>query len=207
VANGRNIGKKGDSGRDAGGFVALPWFVLDCPAYAALSHSARGLLLEFARQFVRDNNGRLLCSYAYLAKRGWKSKDVITRAKNELLMAGFIFETVKGMRPNKASWFAVTWRRLDKLPGYDAGAAAGFERSAYMKHVPIKKTNRSPPDRPKRCAIGPSDRSDTEPSSPSDGSIKPVSSARSSPSDGHHLDMPSVRAKQTEIKGITVIEI
>ena len=60
MANGRNRGQKGDSGRDAGGFVALPWSVLDCPAYARLSHPARALLFELARQFVRDNNGRLL---------------------------------------------------------------------------------------------------------------------------------------------------
>ncbi len=85
MANGRNRGQKGDSGRDAGGFVALPWSVLDCPAYAALSHPARALLFELARQFVRDNNGRLLASAAYLAKRGWKSADVITRAKRDLI--------------------------------------------------------------------------------------------------------------------------
>lgn len=123
VANARNTGKKGDAGRDSGGFIALPWSVVDSPAYACLSHPARSLLLEFARQFVRDNNGRLLASSAHLAKRGWKSADVITRAKRELLAAGFIFETVKGQRPNKASWYAVTWRALDRLPGYDAGAA------------------------------------------------------------------------------------
>ncbi len=139
MANGRNRGQKGDSGRDSGGFVALPWSVLDCPAYSRLSHPARALLLEFARQFVRDNNGRLLASGAYLEKRGWKSADVITRAKRELLNAGFIFETVKGHRPNKASWYAVTWRALDKLPGYDTGAALCFERSAYQKAAPSKK--------------------------------------------------------------------
>ena len=83
MANGRNNGRKGDSGRDSGGFMALPWSVLDCPAYAALSHPARSLLLEIARQFVRDNNGRLLASAAYLSKRGWKSSDVIARAKRE----------------------------------------------------------------------------------------------------------------------------
>lgn len=132
MANGRNRGTKGDSGRDSGGFVALPWTVLDCPAYAALSYPARALLMEVARQFVRDNNGRMLLSIAYLSKRGWKSSDVITRAKRELLAAGFIFETVMGHRPNKASWYAVTWRTLDKLQGYDEGATASFVRGAYM---------------------------------------------------------------------------
>lgn len=131
MANGRNKGTKGDSGRDGTTFVALPLVVLDTPAYAALSYPARALLIEVARQFVRDNNGRLLLSLAYLSKRGWKSSDVITRAKRELLAAGFIFETVMGHRPNKASWYAVTWRTLDKLQGYDEGATASFVRGAY----------------------------------------------------------------------------
>jgi hypothetical protein len=29
--------------------------------------------MEIARQFVRDNNGRLLASDAYFSKRGWNS--------------------------------------------------------------------------------------------------------------------------------------
>ena len=132
MANGRNSGKRGDSGRDSGGFIALPWSVMDCTAYAPLSHPAKALLFEIARQFVRDNNGRLLASRAYLGKRGWNSPDVISRAKRDLQEAGFIHETVKGHRPNKASWYAVTWRALDKLPGYDEGAAATFVRGAYQ---------------------------------------------------------------------------
>ena len=36
-------------------------------------------------------------------------------------------------RPNKASWFAVTWLPLDKILGYDPGAEQGFIRSAYLK--------------------------------------------------------------------------
>lgn len=131
MANGRNKGAKGDAGRDAGGFIALPWSVVDSPAYQALGHPAKALLTEIARQFVRDNNGRLLASRAYLATRGWKSADVIQRAKLELIAAGFIYETAKGQRPNKASWYAVTWRMLDRDPGYDAGAVEGFVRGAY----------------------------------------------------------------------------
>jgi hypothetical protein len=138
MANARNITVKGDSGRDAGGFIALPWAVLDCPAYSKLSHPARTLLIEFARQFVKNNNGRLLASSSYLRKRGWNSPDVITRAKRELLKAGFIFETVMGHRPNKASWYAVTWRSLDNLKGYDTGAKEMFRRGAYALPVTLK---------------------------------------------------------------------
>jgi hypothetical protein len=191
MANGRNSGKRGDSGRDSGGFVALPWSVLDCPAYAALSHPAKALLFEMARQFVRDNNGRLLASRAYLSKRGWKSPDVISRAKQDLLKAGFIHETVKGHRPNKASWYAVTWRTLDKLPGYDAGAAETFVRGAYQI------TSLRPSPVLGGAAIAPSPVLGRKPPRPSPVSIKPVFDGRSRPSPVHHLEKPSIAIQST----------
>jgi len=123
--------------RDSGGFVALPWAVLDSDAYMGLSPHAKALLLEFARQLRGDNNGMLLCSRAYLATRGWNSSDMITKCKNELLAAKLVHQTVMGCRPNRASWYAVTWISLDKLDGYDHDLAATFERGAY-RAGPIK---------------------------------------------------------------------
>lgn len=186
MANGRNRGKKGATGRDPGGFVALPWSVLDSAAYAALSHPARSLLLEIARQYVRDNNGRLLASRVYLAKRGWKSADVIQRAKDELIAAGFVHETVKGARPNKASWYAITWYSIDRLPGYDPGTLEAFERGAYRKNAPL-----SPSRGTGTAPIVPSGGTETPPPVPSHGTIRPQKTAVSVPSGGHHLDMPS----------------
>jgi len=195
MANGRNRGTKGDSGRDSGGFVALPWSVLDSPAYADLSHPARSLLWEIARQFVRDNNGRLLASREHLATRGWRSADVIQRAKEALLAAGFIYETVKGHRPNKASWYAVTWRALDKLAGYDEGAAAGFVRSAYQRHQ--KNAVLSPSRGTERHPIAPSHGTGRPSSVPSHGAIKATFDPSPVPSHGHHLDMPSAAVGTT----------
>lgn len=111
---------------------------MDCPAYCALSYSARALLLEFARQFVRNNNGKLIATKAYLEARGWSSTATIAKAKQELLQAGFIYETVKGARPNRAAWYALTWLTLDMLTGYDPGAVEGFRRSAYRDGMPLK---------------------------------------------------------------------
>ena len=74
----RNRGQ--DTSRMGGGFIALPWQVVDSPAYMGLSYPAKALLIEIDRQYVKDNNGRLLASRAYLLKRGWKSQDVISRA-------------------------------------------------------------------------------------------------------------------------------
>ena len=190
MANGRNKNRKGDSGRDSGGFIALPWSVLDCTAYGRLSHPAKALLFELARQFVRDNNGRMLLSRAYLATRGWKSADVIQRAKTELLQSGFIFQTVMGHRPNKASWFAVTWRALDKLPGYDAGSERCFERGAYQKVL-------IPPGGTEGPLIVPPHGTGTAPPVPPHGAIRPVLPLRSVPPHGHHLEMPSTALQTT----------
>ncbi len=132
--NGRHGRKqRRDSSREAGAFVALPVFVLESPAYLAIDHPARSLLVEIALQCKGDNNGRLLLSKAHLSKRGWKSADVIQRAKNQLLEAQLIFETVKGCRPNRASWYAVTWRTLDPHPDYDSGVTKVFYRGMYRE--------------------------------------------------------------------------
>ncbi|MEJ1934705.1 hypothetical protein WDZ92_31280 [Nostoc sp. NIES-2111] len=195
MANARNTGRKGDAGRDPGAFMALPCAVMDCPAYRRLSYAARSLLMDIFRQFVKDNNGRLLASRAYLAGRGWNSADVINRAKRELLEAGFIHETVKGHRPNKASWYAVTWRILDPHHGYDPGAAATFVRGAYRGASlpePLKKNAvLSPAGGTGQVAIGPSPGTGRGAAVPSPGPIEPVSAALSVPSAGHLLEMPS----------------
>jgi hypothetical protein len=189
MANGRGERRdKRGKGRDGGGFVALPWAVLDCPAYRELGHPARSLLFELARQFVRDNNGRLLASSAHLKKRGWTSSDVIARAKNELLEAGFIFETVKGHRPNKASWYAVTWLELDRLQGYDPGAAVAFERSAYLKAQPMRNAGLSPSGGVERPAIAPSGGVEKAPPTPSGGAMRATLGVAPTPSGGHHLE-------------------
>ncbi len=201
---GRDKNTRGrDTGRDPGNFIALPWVVVDSHAYQTLSHPAKSLLLEIARQFVRDNNGRLLASRAYLAKRGWKSADTISRALKELVSAKLIHQTVQGHRPNKASWYAVTWRTLDRLPGYDAGAVENFRRGAYAD-VLLKNTKLRPPDGLGKSETRPSDGQEKRSTSPPGGAVTPIQSCSASPLGGHHLEKPSLPTKdfQTEQSGI-----
>jgi len=199
---------KGASTRDAGGFIALPWSVLDAPAFARLGYPARALLLEVARQFNGANNGRLLASRAYLATRGWNSVDVIQRARKELLTAGFLHECVKGHRPNKAGWYAVTWQALDRHPGYDAGAVETFRRGAYAgpptvarKPVPSERTT-NPKTAAKNTSLCPDAGHQTRSIGPAGGHQRsggcPPAGPMGAPSDssprpfpGHLLDMPS----------------
>lgn len=189
---GRDYRKKGDAGRDGGAFAAIPWAVFDSPAYVRLSHPAKALLLEFARQFVRDNNGKLLCSMAHLRPRGWRSADVVQRAKAELLAAGFIHETCKGQRPNRASWYAITWRTLDRHHGYDHGAVESFERGAYRKNASL-----IPSPGIESPSIVPSPGIGKSSPIPSPGTMQATFAHLSIPSPGNHLDKPSVGSKET----------
>lgn len=206
MVNGRNPGRKRDTGRDPGGFVALPWSVLDSAAYMGLSPTAKALLMEVARQYHRDDNGRMLLSRVHLAARGWFSAGAIQKAKAQLIAAGLIFETVKGCRPNKASWYAVTWRMLDKLRGYDMDTERAFQRSAYRKTPPREK--RPPPAAPanakrkKNASLIPAAGTESAPivpahgtespaAVPPHGAIRPTFDPFSVPPHGHPLEVPS----------------
>ncbi len=181
-------GKSAPSGRDAGGFIALPWAVIDSPAYMKLSLHAKCLLIEVARQFVKNNNGRLLLSMRYLKTRGWNSCAMVSKAKKELLDGGFIFETVKGHRPNKASWYAITWQTLDKLNGYDSGAELCFRRGAYAQIPICKNTHLSPSQGTVTCNISPQGGVSTAVITPSQGAIRVSYGPKATPHDGNHLD-------------------
>lgn len=152
-------------------------------SYLALSHTARSLLVEIAMQFMGTNNGQLLAGQAKLRERGWRSADTLHRAKAELIKHEFIFETVKGGRPNRASWYAVTWWRLDAHPRYDFGVEQAFRR------VRAPQKNSSPTPRP-GGRLAPTAPIPVAPA-PSDGAIRRKLPADASPSDGDHLEMPS----------------
>ena len=205
-----------DESREPGRYIALPLAVIDSPAYQNLSHTAKALLIEVARQRSGGDNGRLLLSMRHLASRGWRSGDTVTRAKRELLDAKLIYETVKGHRPNRASWYALTWYILDKLPGYDDGAAEGFRRGMYATF----QLPSPPPPRealfekwrghgvtgqkksaPKinmlipshgivGAAIAPSHGIESKPVVPSHGTIKALLPTLPIPSHGNPLDKP-----------------
>ena len=188
MANGRNARKKIDTGRDAGRFITLPVSVLESVAYLGLSANARALLMEVALQCHGDDNGRLLLSRAHMVKRGWLSSDMLTKGKRELLDAGLIFETVKGQRPNKASWYAVTWRRLDRLPGFDAGAALTFERGSYNKKPLHKNAVLRPPHGTGGLSIAPPHGVAATPPVPLHGAIRAAFGPVPVPPHGHPLE-------------------
>lgn len=184
--------------RDGATFLALPHVVLESAAYRGVNTFARALLIDIAMQLKGSNNGRLLCSTAHMKPLGWTSQGTLQKAKADLLSARLLYETVKGQRPHKASWYAVTWIPLERLPSYDEGAVEGFVRGSYRDALtpksPAKNAKPSPPHGLERGRIGPPHGLGEGLSSPPGGPIRGQNGAFSSPPGGNHLDKPSAVA-------------
>lgn len=132
----RNRYKDAVDKRDGGGFISLPYSVLNSVAYVSASSHARMLLFDLVAQYRGDNNGDLCAAFSMMKLRGWKSTHTLLSAKNELIEAGLIVETRKGSRPSKASLYAVTWYALDECGGKLEVTARGFPRGAYRLKDP-----------------------------------------------------------------------
>ncbi len=100
--------------RDGKGFVPVPFVVLNSRAYLGLSAHARMLLFDLLSQFNGSNNGTLACPFTQMRARGWKSEATLFKAKQELIASKLICETRLGARPNRVSYYAVTFYDLDE---------------------------------------------------------------------------------------------
>lgn len=88
-------------------FVKLPGSF----AYGAmcrLSPQAVRLAIDLAVQEIAANNGELIATWSLMRKRGWRSRDTLHKALDELKQHGIIEQTSPGGR-NKPARYAVTW--------------------------------------------------------------------------------------------------
>ncbi len=130
--------KGGRHGRDGGQFVAIPHAVLKSDAYIRLGAYGVKLLLDVLVQYRGSNNGALCASFSVMKERGWRSKETLQKAKEELKRKGLLVETRKGGRPNRVSLYAVTWYPLDECEGKELEVdAQSFERGAYKRYDPV----------------------------------------------------------------------
>jgi hypothetical protein len=128
---------KGDGDRcDGTTFIRLPDVLIESPGYRRASFTARALLIDVALQYKGHNKGKLVACAKYLKPKGWSSNGTVLRALHELQDCGLIFETRKGARPNKAAWFALTWRDLNQVVGLDIDPKL-FRRGGYMTPDPV----------------------------------------------------------------------
>lgn len=120
VAHSRRKSKGRSSG--GAGHGALPRVVWEHPDYCNLSGAAAKLLMDLACQFNGHNNGDLQVAYSVLSKRGWNSRQTISRAVAELLAAKLIVKTREGKFTNPGGYcalYALAWVQIhdcgDKL--------------------------------------------------------------------------------------------
>lgn len=101
---------------ESGSFLAIPHAVLNSPSFLALSAHAVKLLIDMASCFKGSNNGDLCAAWSVMARRGWKSRDTLDKARQELVHYGLIELTRQGGL-HKASLYGVTWRAIDECKG------------------------------------------------------------------------------------------
>jgi hypothetical protein len=205
--------------RDGGQHLALPWVVLDSVGYRRASHTARSLLIDLGRQYTGFNNGKLVACQKYLEPMGWRSNSTISRALAELVDCRLLIETRKGTRPNKASWYALSWLDLDQEAGLDIDpkcykrahrggylnpdkpdkerstartrTATEARRLGRTKQVAEQPASLSPSDGPAGPFVAPSHGEGSLIHAPMDGAIRGDIDPSSAPSHGHYLETPS----------------
>ncbi len=102
--------------RESGPFIILPKELLESSEYSTLSAKAVKLLIDLFSQYNGFNNGDFSAAWKLMAQRGWRSRDTLRRALNELVNKGFITMTRQGGK-HRCSLYAVTWKPIDECKG------------------------------------------------------------------------------------------
>jgi len=121
-------------------YAAIEHRVIDSDAYAALTFSARSLLVLLTRQLSKDNNGHLQATYTYLRRFGFDSERTISRGIKELIAGGLIYRARCGGYQQGASQYAVTWLPIKNRDGLFLD---GFKSCAWRDWKPDDK--KTPP--------------------------------------------------------------
>ena len=123
-------------------YAAIEHRVIDSPAYAALTFSARSLLVVISRQLTKDNNGHLQATFGYVSRFGFGSEHTLVRVIAELITHGFIYRTRSGGYQQGAAQYAVTWLPIKNKQGLFLD---GFKSCAWRDWKPDEK--KSPPSK------------------------------------------------------------
>lgn len=117
-------------------YAAIEHRVIDSPAYADLSFSARSLLIMMARQLTRDNNGHLHAAFKWCKPYGFGSEHTLRAAIAELISHGFIHRTRSHGANGAWARYAVTWLPIRNREGL---FLSSFEACAWRNWEPTNK--------------------------------------------------------------------
>jgi hypothetical protein len=122
--------------REPGGFAALPHCLLASQVYTGLSAHAVKLLNDLLAQFKGFNNGDLCLTWTLMEKRGWKSRDTLHKARQELLDCELILVSRYGDR-KRATLYALTFFAIDECNGKLDIKATEKPISTWRLHEPM----------------------------------------------------------------------
>lgn len=117
-------------------YAAIEHRVIDSPAYADLTFSARALLVLLARQLTKDNNGHLQAAFKWCKPYGFGSENTLREAIADLISHGFICRTRSHGANGAWARYAVTWLPIKRSEGL---FLSGFESCAWRKWEPTHK--------------------------------------------------------------------
>jgi hypothetical protein len=130
--------------------MPLPRLFVRSFSFAALSPHAVKLLFDLLAQYNGFNNGDMSAAWKLMSARGWKSRDTLAKAMNQLIDNDFVIKTRQGGM-HKCSLYAVTLYQIDDCrdkqgrskfdPGIKATAAppGGWFRDSISPHAAIAK--------------------------------------------------------------------
>lgn len=99
------------------GFFGVPAVVLNHPDYISLSPKAVKLFNDIGAQYNGRNNGDLCVSITLMMKRGWRSRDQLSKAIKELVARNWIIQTRQGGLNMGPNLYAITWQPIDECGG------------------------------------------------------------------------------------------
>lgn len=117
-------------------YAAIEHRVIDSPAFADLTPTARNLLLLMARQLTKDNNGHLQAAFKWCNRYGIGSEKTLSKAIANLILHGFIYRTRSHGANGAWARYAVTWLPIKKREGLFLD---GFRPCAWRDWQPIEK--------------------------------------------------------------------
>lgn len=173
----------------SGSYTPVVHAVLDSVAFMGAGHPARSLLFDLLRQHNGANNGHLHLAQGWLRKRGWKSGDVIQRAKVELLQRGLIVQTRQGGLNAGPCRFALTWLPITNFVGLELRPSQ-YHPGAwhFMDAMPPAKNREG--SSASRTGADPSRGLVESTAGPSHGSKTALSGNDADPPDGNNECLP-----------------
>ncbi len=95
--------------------------------------------MDLCSVYNGHNNGDMATAWTIMKNRGWRSRDQLWKAQNELLEKEFIIKTRQGGR-NKCNLFAITIWAIDECGGKLEVSATNAPTGEWKKTESVTRT-------------------------------------------------------------------